>query len=162
MPSRARWLKTQELVLRLPEVGSALYVDYAGETANITDRETGQSSEVKIFVSVLGYSNLTNVEATLGETTADWISAQVRSLEYCGGVPAGRRALLGRARAPQDRRGRRSCSRAPSSASSGTSTAAACSRAMRMAPIPTSLPTPRATLPLRQCRAGPHPPGRSG
>ena len=82
------WLKTQELVLRLPhEPGSALYVDYAGETANITDRETGETRAVKIFVSVLGYSNLTYVEATLGETTADWISAQVRSLEYCGGVP---------------------------------------------------------------------------
>lgn len=82
------WLKTQDLVLRLPhEPGSALFVDYAGETACFTDRETGEKREVKIFVSVLGYSNLTYAEATLGETTADWISAQVRSLEYCGGVP---------------------------------------------------------------------------
>ena len=82
------WLKIQDLVLRLPhEPGSALYVDYAGETAYITDRENGEKKIVKLFVSVLGYSNLTYVEATLGETTADWISAQVRSLEYCGGVP---------------------------------------------------------------------------
>ena len=82
------WLKTQDLVLRLPhEPGEALYVDYAGQTAQITDRETGEKRTVKIFVAVLGYSNLTYAEATMGETTADWISAQVRSLEYCGGVP---------------------------------------------------------------------------
>jgi len=82
------WLKTQDLVLRVPhEPGEALYVDYAGQTAQITDRETGEQREVKIFVAVLGYSNLTYAEATMGETTADWISAQVRSLEYCGGVP---------------------------------------------------------------------------
>jgi|CXWL01.1.fsa_nt_gi transposase len=82
------WLKTQDLALRLAhEPGSALYVDYAGETAYITDRETGAKRVVKIFVAVLGYSNLIYAEATAGETTADWISAQVRALEYCGGVP---------------------------------------------------------------------------
>ena len=64
-----------------------MYVDYAGQTAQITDRETGELRKVKIFVAVLGYSNLTYTEATMGETTADWISAQVRALEYCGGVP---------------------------------------------------------------------------
>lgn len=82
------WLKAQDLVLRLPhEPGEALYVDYAGQTAQITDRETGELRKVKVFVAVLGYSNLTYLEATMGETTADWISAQVRSLEYFGGVP---------------------------------------------------------------------------
>lgn len=82
------WLKVQDLVLRVPhEPGEALYVDYAGQTAQITDRATGKHQMVKVFVAVLGYSNLTYAEATMGETTADWISAQVRSLEYCGGVP---------------------------------------------------------------------------
>jgi len=82
------WARTQDLVLRQPhEPGSAMYVDYAGETASITDPTTGQSQLVKLFVAVLGHSNLTYAEATRGETTSDWLSAQVRALGYFGGVP---------------------------------------------------------------------------
>ena len=82
------WLKTQDLVLRMPhEPGSAMYVDYAGETAEITDPKSGETRRVKLFVAVLGYSNLTYAEATRGETTADWLCGQTRALDYFGGVP---------------------------------------------------------------------------
>ncbi len=82
------WAKTQDLVLRQPhDPGAAMYVDYAGETAEITNPETGEITRVKLFVAVLGHSNLTYAEATRGETTSDWLSGQVRALEYFGGVP---------------------------------------------------------------------------
>jgi len=82
------WAKTQDLVLRQPhEPGAAMFADYAGETGEITDSKTGEMSGVKLFVAVLGHSNLTYAEATRGETTSDWLSAQVRALEYFGGVP---------------------------------------------------------------------------
>lgn len=82
------WEKTQDLVLRQPhEAGSAMYADYAGETAEITDPRTGELQAVKLFVAALGHSNLTYAEGTRGETTSDWLSAQVRALQYFGGVP---------------------------------------------------------------------------
>lgn len=82
------WLSGQDVVLRQPHPpASALFVDYAGETAEIIDRVSGETRRVKLFVAVLGHSNLTYVEATMGETTADWLGAQVRALEYIGGVP---------------------------------------------------------------------------
>jgi transposase len=82
------WAKTQDLVLRQPhDPGAAMYVDYAGETAEITNPETGETTRVKLFVAVLGHSNLTYAEATRGETTSDWLSGQARALDYFGGVP---------------------------------------------------------------------------
>jgi transposase len=82
------WAKTQDLVLRQPhEPGAAMFADYAGQTAQVVDPRTGEAAPVKLFVAVLGHSNLTYAEATRGETTSDWLSAQVRALEYFGGVP---------------------------------------------------------------------------
>ena len=84
-----RWLATQEPVLRRNHApGEKLFVDYAGQTVPVTDRYTGEIREVQIFVAVLGCSNLTYAEASFTQKLADWLGAQVRALEYIGGVPA--------------------------------------------------------------------------
>lgn len=83
------WLGTQDAVLRQPHTpGDKLFVDYAGQTVEVIDPATGEIRTAQIFVAVLGYSNYTYVEATWTQSAADWIGAQVRALEFFGGVPA--------------------------------------------------------------------------
>jgi transposase len=83
-----RWRLTQEPVLCQHHApGDKLFVDYAGQTVPIVDRYTGEIREAQIFVGVLGCSNLTYAEATWTQKIPDWLGAQVRMLEYIGGVP---------------------------------------------------------------------------
>ena len=83
------WLGRQEYSLRQEHrAGEKLFIDYAGDTIPIHDAITGEIRQAHIFVGVLGCSNFTYAEATEAEKLADWIGAQVRGLEYIGGVPA--------------------------------------------------------------------------
>jgi transposase len=83
-----RWLSTQEMSLRQDHLpGDKLFVDYAGQTAPVTDRHTGEIRAAQIFVAVLGCSNYTHAEATWTQGSADWLGAHVRALEYFGAVP---------------------------------------------------------------------------
>ena len=67
--------------------GEKLFVDYSGDTVPLVDAATGEITEAQIFVATLGASNYTYACATARQTTADWISAQVRALEFFGGTP---------------------------------------------------------------------------
>jgi len=67
--------------------GEKLFVDYAGQTVPVIDPATGEISPAQIFVATLGASNYTYACATARQTTADWIGAQIRALEFLGGVP---------------------------------------------------------------------------
>jgi transposase len=67
--------------------GEKLFVDYAGQTVPLIDPATGEITAAQIFVATLGASNYTYACATARQTTADWIGAQVRALEYFGGSP---------------------------------------------------------------------------
>ena len=67
--------------------GEKLFVDYSGDTVPLIDAGTGEITAAQIFVATLGASNYTYACATARQTTADWISAQVRALEFFGGTP---------------------------------------------------------------------------
>jgi transposase len=67
--------------------GDKLFLDYCGPTVEVIDRETGEVRAAQIFVAVLGASNYTYVEATWTQSLPDWLTAQVRALEFFGGVP---------------------------------------------------------------------------
>ena len=67
--------------------GEKLFVDYAGQTVPLIDASTGEITAAQIFVATLGASNYTYACATARQTTADWIGAQVRALEFFQGVP---------------------------------------------------------------------------
>jgi len=67
--------------------GEKMFVDYAGDTIPIHDQNTGRITEGHLFVAVLGCSNYTYAEITPSEQLSDWIGAQVRALEFIGGVP---------------------------------------------------------------------------
>jgi len=84
----AEWVGTIDLVMRQEHrAGEKLFVDYAGQTMDITNRLTGEVKKAQIFVAVLGASNYTYAEATLSQGLPDWIDSHVRALNYFGGVP---------------------------------------------------------------------------
>ena len=68
--------------------GERMFVDYAGQTIDLTDGTTGEIRPAQIFVAVMGASNYTYAEATLTQSLPDWIGAHVRALAFMGGVPA--------------------------------------------------------------------------
>ena len=66
--------------------GEQIEVDWAGDSAYVTDPETGEAIEAKIFVGVLTYSQYAYVEAFPDEKTPSWIKAHVHMFEYFGGA----------------------------------------------------------------------------
>jgi transposase len=83
-----RWQGTADVVLRQEhKAGERVFVDYAGQTVPIVDRETGEIRDAQVFVGVLGASNYTYVEATATQALPDWIGSHVRMYAFFGGVP---------------------------------------------------------------------------
>jgi transposase len=82
------WLGKQAVSLRQEHrAGEKLFIDFAGDTIAIQDSQTGEIRSGHLFVAVLGCSNYTYAEITPAEQLADWVGAQVRALEFFGGVP---------------------------------------------------------------------------
>lgn len=71
------------------KAGDMMYIDYAGETLQIIDRETGEIIDVQFFVAILGASQLTYAEASLSQKSEDFITSVENALHYFGGVPQG-------------------------------------------------------------------------
>lgn len=83
------WRATLDRCLRQEHrAGEKLFVDYAGQTVSVQDRQTGAIRSAQIFVAVLGASNYTYAEATWTQTLPDWIGAHTRAFAFLGGVPA--------------------------------------------------------------------------
>ncbi len=82
------WAGTLDVVMRQTHrFGETLFVDYAGQTAAVIDRTTGEIRPAQVFVAVLGASNYTYAEATWTQQLPDWIGAHVRAFAFFGGVP---------------------------------------------------------------------------
>jgi transposase len=83
------WLKKADPVMRQTHAfGEKLFVDWAGNTVDIVDADTGEVTAAHLFVAVLGASNLMYVEAFRNEETAAFLAGHVDALAYIGGVPA--------------------------------------------------------------------------
>jgi len=83
-----RWKNKLNVSLRqVHKAGEKVFVDYAGHSLPVTDRQTGEIRAAQIFVAVLGASNYTYAEATLSQGLSDWIGSHIRAFEYFGGVP---------------------------------------------------------------------------
>lgn len=67
--------------------GDKLFVDYAGQTVDLIDQETGEVTSAQIFVAVLGASNYTFAEATSSQSLHNWIGSHVRAFEFFGAAP---------------------------------------------------------------------------
>lgn len=61
-------------------------VDWAGSTAALVDRDTGELTQAYVFVAVLPFSQYSYVEAFLSMKQESWIAAHVNMYQYFGGV----------------------------------------------------------------------------
>ena len=66
--------------------GEKMFVDYAGQTVDIIDKETGEVSKAHLFVAVLGASNYTYAEAFPAQDLPGWIAGHVHAFKFFGGV----------------------------------------------------------------------------
>jgi transposase len=66
--------------------GEQTEVDWAGPTANIVDRDSGEIIPAYIFVAVLSSSQYAYVEAFLRQDQECWVSAHVNAFRFFGGV----------------------------------------------------------------------------
>jgi transposase len=83
-----RWCKGRTVVMRRDYKGGEKgFVDYAGLTVEIVNRESGEITLAHIFVMVLGASNYTFAEATPSQELHHWIGSHIRAFQYFGGVP---------------------------------------------------------------------------
>jgi transposase len=84
-----RWCKKVNPVMHIShKAGDKLYVDYAGKTLQVVDKESGEVSQVQFFVAILGSSQYTYAEATSSQVKEDFISSVENALHFFGGVPA--------------------------------------------------------------------------
>ena len=80
------WAAQIDVVMRQEHrAGEKLFVDYAGQTVPIIDRQTGEIRQTQIFVAVLGASSYTFAEARsstyLGMYGAHWRTLQLGGRE---------------------------------------------------------------------------------
>lgn len=66
--------------------GELVEVDWAGDPAQIIDPDTGQITEVSIFIGVMTYSEYAYAEAFVNEKQQAWITAHVHMYKHFGGV----------------------------------------------------------------------------
>lgn len=65
--------------------GEIMEVDWAGSTAFIIDRDTGEKVKAYVFVATLPCSQLSYAEATLSMNLSSWITAHNHAYPYFGG-----------------------------------------------------------------------------
>lgn len=84
-----RWRRSQNVVLRQEyKAGEKAFIDWAGSTVPIHDRNTGAVWQAPLFVAALGVSSYTYAEATRDQQMESWLRAHVHAFEAWGGVPA--------------------------------------------------------------------------
>lgn len=82
-----KWCRARNVTLRQQHSpGEKMFVDYAGATIPIHNRETGETHPAAIFVAALGYSSYTFAEATWSQELPCWIGSHIRAFEYFGGL----------------------------------------------------------------------------
>lgn len=82
-----QWLATQSATLHLEHYpGDKLFLDFTGKKLSIVDPESGEIIPVEVFVAILGYSQLTYVEAVFTQQLLDCVRAVENAFLYFGGV----------------------------------------------------------------------------
>jgi transposase len=82
------WRSSSELTMHMShKSGEKMFVDFTGKKLSIVNRQTGEITDVEVFVSILGASQLTYVEAVASQKKDDWIKVNENALHYFGGVP---------------------------------------------------------------------------
>ena len=83
-----KWSKKVNPSMRMThKAGDKLYVDYAGKTLQIVDKESGELTQVQFFVATLGSSQYTYAEASFSQKRDDFVSSVENALLFFRGVP---------------------------------------------------------------------------
>lgn len=83
-----KWSQARSVTLRQQHhPGEKMFVDYAGATIAIHNRDTGEIHSAAIFVAALGFSSYTFAEATWSQELPCWIGSHIRAFEYFSGLP---------------------------------------------------------------------------
>lgn len=69
------------------EPADKLFIDFTGKKLSIVDPQSGELTEVEVYVAILGYSQLTFVQAVYSQRKEDFIQATENALHFFGGVP---------------------------------------------------------------------------
>ena len=81
------WLARTKSTMHIQrKPGEIMEVDWAGQTARLTDTDTGESIEASVFVAAMPYSGYAYAEAFLSQTQEDWTAAHVNAYNFFGGV----------------------------------------------------------------------------
>ena len=82
------WAKTIDVSMRQTHVaGEKMFVDYAGQPLLLTDRATGETKDLPLFIAVLGASDYIYADVRWDQGLESWIGAHVDTFEFFGGVP---------------------------------------------------------------------------
>jgi len=83
----SHWAGKLDPVMRQEHrAGEKTFIDYAGQTVPVYDRNCDELRQAQIFVAVLGASSYTYAEATWTQTLPDWIGSHVRAFYFFEGV----------------------------------------------------------------------------
>ena len=82
-----RWAAKLSVVMRhTHKAGEKTFIDYSGDGPYLTDPKTGERQKCELFVACLGASSYTYAEATLSQTSPDWIASHNRMANFFGGT----------------------------------------------------------------------------
>ena len=82
------WKKSSSGTLHMEyQPADKLFIDFTGKKLSIVDPQTGELTEVEVYVAILGYSQLTYVQAVFTQRKEDFIQATENALHFFGGVP---------------------------------------------------------------------------
>lgn len=82
------WRRVSKISMRQHHTpGDKLFIDFAGQTMAITNRETGEITRHPLYVCCLGFSSYTYCKLVESQANQHFCQAVVDSLSFYGGVP---------------------------------------------------------------------------
>ena len=64
------------------KAGDKMYVDYAGKTLSIIDKNTGEIKEVQFFVAILGAKQYTFAETSVSQQKKDFVTLVESAMRF--------------------------------------------------------------------------------
>src|SRR5450830_497283 len=83
------WSEIDKATMHLfHKAGDKCFIDFAGKTLPVVNRNTGEITETEVFVAILAASQLSYVEAVQSQKSENWIKANENAFTKFGGVTA--------------------------------------------------------------------------
>ncbi len=84
----SQWKRSRSATLFFEHTpADKLFIDFTGKKLSVVDPVAGEVTEVEVYVAILGYSQLTYVQAVASQRKEDFIAATENALHFFGGVP---------------------------------------------------------------------------